>query len=225
MARQARYLLTDLQVRKARPKAKAYRLHDGGGLALYVPPSGVAAWQFRYRLDGKPQTATLGKLDDVTLAEAREKAREARKLSSAGRHVTTEQRVAKARRIAVTAGTFGSIADRWVERQARRKQWTPDYRQEVEASLENHLPKLRPLPIADISAALVAPIIESVERRAPDMARKVEQRLQAIMDYGVRRGLIAVNPLPRPDPEKAAGRKHFAGNSRSRWRWRHPSRR
>src|SRR5262249_32951835 len=60
-----------------------------------------------------------------------------------------------------------------------------------------------------ISAALVAPIIERVERKAPDMARKVEQRLQAIMDYGVRRGLISGNPLPRPDPERSAKRKHF----------------
>jgi hypothetical protein len=43
---------------KNRPMAKAYRLADGDGLYLYVPPSGVLAWQFRYRLGDKPQTAT-----------------------------------------------------------------------------------------------------------------------------------------------------------------------
>ncbi len=210
MAKRGRDLLTDLQIRKAKPKAKPYRLYDGAGLALYIPAVGPPAWQFRYRLDGKDQTATLGRLDDVTLAEARKKADKARALAKEGRHVTTEQRVEKARRTAASASTFGAVADRWVERQAKRKRWTPDYKQEVEASIRNHLPTLRLLPVSEISAALAAPIIEKAERRAPDMARKVEQRLQGIMDYSVRRGLIPVNPLPRPDPEKKADRKHFA---------------
>ena len=204
-------LLTDLQVQKAKPKAKAYRLADGGGLC-----SLCAAVGRRRRgssgtgSDGKPQTATLGRLDDVTLAEAREKAREARKLSGAGRHVTTEQRVAKARRVAVTAGTFGSIADRLGR--------APGATQAVDARLQARgrgepraitCRRCEPLPIADITPRLLLPSRERRAARARHGA-KVEQRLHAIMDYGVRRGLIAVNPLPRPDPEKAAGRKHFA---------------
>ena len=70
----ARHLLDAKKVEKARPRVKAYRLADGDGLYLYVPPSGVRAWQYRYRHDGKPQTATLGKLSYMSLAEARTKA-------------------------------------------------------------------------------------------------------------------------------------------------------
>ena len=73
-----RHLLSDRHVRTAKPRAKPYRKADGDGLFLYVPPSGVASWQYRYRLHGKQQTATLGKLADMTLAEARDAAGAAR---------------------------------------------------------------------------------------------------------------------------------------------------
>jgi Arm DNA-binding domain len=75
----AKHLLDAKKVEKARPRAKSYRLADGDGMYLYVPPSGVKAWQYRYRHAGEPQTATLGKLAYMPLSRARELAEEARK--------------------------------------------------------------------------------------------------------------------------------------------------
>jgi Arm domain-containing DNA-binding protein len=49
MAKRHRHLLGPLDVARAKPKAKAYRLADGGGLYLWVPQSGAKVWQFRYR--------------------------------------------------------------------------------------------------------------------------------------------------------------------------------
>ena len=206
----ALHRLTDRHIKNARPKAKRYRLADGAGLFLFVAPSGVRSWQFRYRHDGKETIATLGRCSDVQgLAWARKKADEARSLAAEGKHITIEQRVAKARRAVVTAGTFEAVAKAWVKRAAHNSKWTPDYRDEVEASLQNHLRELNKLPLAEIDAAIAVPLLERVERKAPDMARKVEQRLQAIMDHGVRRGLIRINPLPRPERQKRKNRKHF----------------
>ena len=65
MAKRLRHMLGALEVERAKPKAKPYRLADGGGLFLWVPTSGVKVWQFRYRHGGKPQTATLGRLSSV----------------------------------------------------------------------------------------------------------------------------------------------------------------
>ena len=62
MAKRHKELLGALDVSRAKPKAKPYRLADGGGLYLWVPTTGLKVWQFRYRHGGKPQTATLGKL-------------------------------------------------------------------------------------------------------------------------------------------------------------------
>src|SRR5436305_477889 len=97
MARRHRHLLGALGVARAKPTDKAYRRADGGGLYLWVPPSGVKVWQFRYRHDGRPQTATLGKYSDVQgLSWARARADEARSRAEAGDHLTRVKAVSKA---------------------------------------------------------------------------------------------------------------------------------
>ena len=198
----ARHWLTDRKIQTAKPKAKPYRLADGDGLYLYVPPSGASAWQFRYRLRDKPQTATIGRLDRVTLAEAREKAQEVRALVADGRHVTAVHRVERAKRASADTATFGGLASEWLKREARRAKWTADYRQEVKASLDNHLATLSMLPVAEITAAIAATPIRKVEDSAPDMAKKVRQRLRSIMDYAAEQGLIPINPIPAPRRRK-----------------------
>ena len=109
------YLLTDKHVRNAKPKEKAYRLADGNNLYLLVSPTGTRSWQLRYTLDGKPQTATLGKYPSVTLEAARKEADEKRKLANAGVHVTTAKRVDRALQSAARAQTFRSVAVRWAD--------------------------------------------------------------------------------------------------------------
>src|SRR2546428_8875090 len=105
----ARHLLTDMHVRNAKPRAKAYRLFDGEGLALWVSPSGARSWQFRYKLNGHAQTLTIGKASTYTLAEARERANGARKQHGDGKQLTTAKRVARAKVAADDASTFGAI--------------------------------------------------------------------------------------------------------------------
>ena len=72
-------MLTDTGVKNAKPKAKQYKLNDGGGLLLVVHPSGGKWWRFRYRFDGKEKMLSLGTYPTVSLAKAREKRDMARK--------------------------------------------------------------------------------------------------------------------------------------------------
>lgn len=206
----AKELLKDVQVRNAQPKhsQKPYRLSDGGNLYLHVAASGVKSWQLRYRFNGKPQTATLGKWPAVSLAEARDKARGALKRVEQGEHLTLAKREAKAKRKADAANTFQLVAADWVKREARRRRWTPDYRLEVEASLRNHLSELNPLPVSKITASTVAPLLRAVERRAPHMLAKIRPRLDAIFDFATEIGAILGNPLPRVRSAKIE-RRHF----------------
>ena len=207
----ARHLLTDRQVQNAKPKAKPYRLADGDGLYLYVPLSGASSWQFRYRLGDKPQTATLGRLDRITLGQARAKAQDVRTLVADGHHVTAVRRVERAKRAAARTATFGVLSADWLKREARRAKWTADYQQEVKASLDNHLSSLATLPVAEITTAIAAKPIRKVEDSAPDMATKVRQRLRSIMDYAAEQGLIPINPIPAARRGKrSAQRTHLA---------------
>jgi integrase len=205
----AKELLSARRVDQAKPQAKAYRLLDGEGLTLFVAPTGVKSWQFRYTLAGKQQTATLGKYPAVALAEARRRAEAARNLAGEGRHVTAEKRVVKAQRAAAREQTFESVSEAWIAARTRQDRWTAGYVREVENSLANHLSKLNTLPVSAITAAIAAPLLAKVERSAPDMERKVRQRLRAIFDYAVMQGLIVGNPLPNVR-RRRLDRTHYA---------------
>jgi len=205
----AKHLLTDLKVRKAKPKTKPYRLFDGDGLALLVSPTGMKSWQLRYRLDGKEQTATLGKLNVMTLAQARDEADKKRILAAKGEHLTDAKRAAKLQRKADATNTFGTFAKSWIDREARRMKWTPDYKTEVAASIRNHLSDLDRLPVSKISARIAAPVLLAIEKTAPLMLEKVRRRLHAILDDAVEHGLIGGNPLPVTRRRRNVERKHF----------------
>ncbi len=193
----AKHILTNETVKAAKKKANPYRLADGGNLYLFVTTTGVKSWQFRYRLDGRPLTATLGKYPAVSLDAARTDADKAARDSKAGEHLTQNKRVAKLTAIAKGSATFERVAKDWIEDEGRRKKWTPDYRAEVEASLRNHLSALNPLAISTIYAPLIVPMRRRIERTAPQMADKVDRRLRGILDFAVEEGLILANPLPR----------------------------
>src|ERR1700730_14699091 len=52
--------LTDTHIRNAKPKAKSYKLSDGGGMYLLVKPDGARYWRLDYRFSGKRRTRALG---------------------------------------------------------------------------------------------------------------------------------------------------------------------
>ena len=78
-------MLTDLSVKRAKPRTAPYKLSDRDGLYLLVTPSGGRWWRYDYRHAGKRKTISLGVYDDVTLAGARERLRDARALVADGR--------------------------------------------------------------------------------------------------------------------------------------------
>jgi integrase len=211
MAKLHRHLLSALDVERAAPRGKPYRLADGGGLYLWVPGSGVKTWQFRYRHGGKPQTYTIGRYSRLQrLAWAREKADEARSRAEEGEHLTRVKAVKKATKHVASQNTFASVAADWLRSESRRAKWTPAYRQEVAASIRNHLSALDGLPVGEITAAIASPALRKLDHSVPDMAKKVRQRLRAIFDYAVEGGLIIGNPLPVPRRRRAgADRRHL----------------
>jgi site-specific recombinase XerC len=202
-------LLRDVQVRNAKAKRKPYRLHDGEGLYLWVSTTGAKAWQFRYKRDGKSQTTTFGKYPRISLAEAREKAADARTRSANGEHLTIVKRMTKLQKKTELANTFETYSAAWIAREARRMAWSSDYRIEVESSLKNHLNELYPLPMAQLSAPIVAPLLMALENKAPHMVEKVRRRLRAILDYAVEQGVIPGNPLPAARRGAKVARRHF----------------
>lgn len=72
------------QVETAKPKDKAYKLADGGGLYLLVNTNGSRYWRLKYRFAGKEKLLAVGVYPDVSLAVARVKRDEAKKIVAGG---------------------------------------------------------------------------------------------------------------------------------------------
>ena len=121
--------LTELQIKKARPTEKPYTLSDGLGLSLLVEPNGSKAWLFRYRFDGKHKMLSLGTYEHISLADARQRRDESRRLVASGVNPSTLRKEQKAAKTLSATNTFEAITRQWYEH--RYDRWPASFRTEV----------------------------------------------------------------------------------------------
>lgn len=182
---------------------------DGQGLTLFVKPSGARSWVLRYQLAGRRRDLGLGAWPEVTLARAREKALEARRLIAEGRDPLAER--AKARRL-----TFAAAAKALIE--SKRSGWkNAKHAEQWSSTLEAYaFPILEAFDVRRVETAEVLEILRPIWTEKPETASRLRQRIEAVLDYaaamGAREGL---NParwkghldhlLPKASKVKEAG--------------------
>lgn len=154
-------MLTDPKARAAKPKGKPYKLSDRDGLYLYVAPSGARSWRFDYRLAGARETLTIGQYPEITLEDARDKLRDARKLVAKG------DSPAKAKQERLTAvkvarkNTLRAFGEDWytVRAKARSESWKANTRRWLDQDI---YPALGDRPIKEIGADDVERLVKRV---------------------------------------------------------------
>ncbi|QLN91238.1 integrase arm-type DNA-binding domain-containing protein [Citrobacter freundii] len=184
--------LTDIKVRSAKPQEKEYTLVDGDGMFLLIHPNGSKYWRFRFRFGGKQHLMAFGVYPETSLADARQKREEARRLVAAGIDPREHKRAVKEEQTK-EAITFESVARDW---HATNKKWSEDHSRRVLKSLEDNLfSAIGKRSIEDLKTRdLLAPIkvVEATGRL--EIASRLQQRTTAIMRYAVQSGLIDYNP-------------------------------
>ncbi|MFG1420694.1 Arm DNA-binding domain-containing protein [Roseixanthobacter liquoris] len=108
--------LTDLALRNAKPKDKAYKLFDGGGLHVLVSPNGSRIWRLAYRFAGKPKQLSFGPYPTTSLADARLKRDEAKKQLLNGEDPSTVRKLDKVAAAVASGNTFGTITAEYIAR-------------------------------------------------------------------------------------------------------------
>jgi hypothetical protein len=103
-------VLTEIRIRAAKPKERAYKLFDERGLFMLITPSGGRLWRFRYRLGRVEKLLTLGAYPDVYLKRAREKREDARKLVADEVDPSAKRQAERN----AQADTFDAIATEWL---------------------------------------------------------------------------------------------------------------
>lgn len=183
-------MLTVKQVDAARPKEKAYRLLDGNGLYLFVPPSGKKVWQLRFKLEGREKVLTVGKYPLMTLQEARDAAWDARKDVSIGIDPV------KAKKQESADNSFAFIYAEWYEH--KKQVWSSGYAEELARMFaDDILPMIGALDINEIEPMQILAVIRRFEERgAMERANKARRRCGEVFRYAIITGRAKYNPAP-----------------------------
>ncbi|AJJ01591.1 phage integrase family protein [Yersinia pseudotuberculosis IP 32953] len=188
--------LTDIKVKTAKPIDKAYKLTDGGGMYLLVKPNGSKYWRLKYRFVGKEKMLSIGVYPDVSLADARQKRDEARKVLAAGGDPGEVKKADKLAQKLSSENTFEAIAREWHKQKADR--WSLRYRDEIIDTFEKDIfPYLGRRPIAEIKPMELLETLRRLEKRgALEKMRKVRQRCGEVFRYAIVTGRAEYNPAP-----------------------------
>ncbi|MEP6605178.1 MAG: integrase arm-type DNA-binding domain-containing protein [Nitrosospira sp.] len=179
--------LTDPAVRNAKPADKPYKLTDGDGLYLLVNNAGKY-WRYDYRFLGKRKTLAFGVYPVTTLADARERRNQARKLIANGSDPGAIKQAEKRDAKQLATNTFEAVAREWHEKQSVK--WVPKNIARTISLLERNIfPAIGSTPIAQVTAASLLGAVQKIEKRGNiETAHRALQNCRQIFRYAIATG-------------------------------------
>lgn len=202
--------LTARQVEVAKPKDKPYKLADGGGMYLLVNTNGSRYWRLKYRYAGKEKLLSIGTYPDLSLAEARTKRGEAKKVLANGGDPGEQKQAEKQAKIAAVNNSFEALALEWHEH--KRSNWSQGYASDILEYLKKDVfPFIGKRPVADIKSKEMLDVLRKMEQRGVlDKLKKTRQACRQIFTYAVISGRAEHNPVTDlVGVLKAPKQKHF----------------
>lgn len=183
-----------MQIRRAKPEAKTYTLGDGQGLSLLVEPNGSKSWRFRYRYAGKPKMISLGVYPTITLADARTRRDDARKLVAEGKNPSEVRKQQKLDLQVESENAFEKIAREW--HQLKSAKWSAGYASDIMEAFKNDIfPYVGARSVGEIKPLELLNVLRKIEKRgALEKMRKVRQRCSEVFRYAIATGRAEFNP-------------------------------
>lgn len=177
--------LTDTQLRQLKPRAKQYKVSDGGGLYVLVTRTGSKLWRLKYRFDGKEKVLAFGAYPDTSLARARERRNDAKSLLADGIDPAEKARAEKEEDAALKEHTFANIAAEVMDKlrkegkadsTLKKKQWL----------LDKEIADFGDLPIRQLTPATVLETLRKVEALGNyESAKRLRSTIGQVCRYAV----------------------------------------
>ncbi len=188
-------MLTDIEIRKAKPQTRPYKLSDSNGLHLLVTAQSKL-WRYAYRFGGKQKTLAIGAYPVLSLNDARAKHIEAKRQLLDGIDPSSAKRAAKQTTHAISANSFEVIAREWHQTHMTIK--TPAHAKKVMDRLENDVfAFIGNVTIKEIEAPDVLAVLRKIEQRgAIDLAHMTKQVIGQVFCYAIATGKAVRNPVP-----------------------------
>ena len=177
--------LTNIQIINAKPRDKAYKLSDGGGLYLQVNPTGSKCWRLKYRFRNKERTLSFGQYPVVSLADARESRGVAKKNLSTGLDPNAIKKAKLRQEKEDESNTFRLIAIEW--HQKNRGNWVEKTSARTISLLKRYIfPSIGDIPITKLKASELLRAIRKIESRGNiDTAHRALQVCGQIFRFAI----------------------------------------
>jgi len=190
----------DTKIKNLKPKEKAYKAADSGGLYLLVTPSGGKHWHMKYRFPkgGKEKLASFGSYPLVSLADAREMRDAAKKHLANNIDPAQVKALAKARDQIASDNSFKSAALEYIKEKVDPTgdtPWSKDYAFKCQRRLERFAyPAFGSTPVVDIEVIQVVAAMKTARSKSgADMAERLGTDLKAIFRYAIQHGWCPKN--------------------------------
>jgi integrase len=203
--------LSSLAAQNAKPRESFYLLTDGNGLHLLVKPNGSKLWRLRYRFGGKQNMLSLGSFPEISLADARTKRDDARKLLANGIDPSRQKKLDRIAAQSAAKNTFGAIAEEHLQnlRESGTAESTMTKNRWYLLDLASPLVDL---PITEITSAEILSLLKKIEKSGRrETARKVRGAIGSVFrlaittlratndpTFPLRRALLKPNVQHRP---------------------------
>jgi integrase len=189
-------MLTDKSIRALRPAAKPYKTFDDRGLYLLTQPNGRRLWRFKYRFAGREKLEAIGAYPETSLAEARERRDDLKRLLSRNIDPALERRQRKIAASGSIGNAFEDLAREWFQKKSPG--WVPKHSSKIIQRLDRDIfPWIGTRPIAELSAPEILSVLQRIEKRgAIETARRALGDISAIFRYSIAIGRAQVNPCP-----------------------------
>lgn len=180
--------LTAINCKSAAPSSKPYKLSDEKGLYLEITPNGSKYWRMKYRFLGKEKKLAFGVFPEVSLAEAREKRDNARKLLAQGTDPSAHKQELRHLAEVNAQNTFELLAREWHSKNIAK--WTDKHGQDILVRLEKDIfTEIGHIPTRDLTAPRLLAAIQKMEKRgAHELARRARGTCEQILAYGIGTG-------------------------------------
>ncbi len=204
--------LSEIEVKKAKPKDKQYKLFDGEGMSLLIFPDGRKRWRVDYSFNKKRSSVSLGKYPDISLKEARIKRAEIKEKIK--NNINPSSKVLSKQNL--TKDVSGTIfKDAALEYFNMREDLSPSYIKDSKQKLEKDIfPYLGNEPMNNIEPLVMLEALQRIDKRGSNVsAKKTFSIVERIYKFGVMQGYSKRNIMGDLDKKlsfRTVEKKNFA---------------
>ncbi len=178
--------LKHAEIQGFRAKDTLYKKADEKGLSLWIFPNGSKRWNFKYRFGGKEKAMALGVYPETSLADARKKRDEARRVLLDGQDPMHARKMKKIADSVNAGNSFATVGEEFITVKLVNSQKAPATIEKARWYLAHLLPALGSRPIAEIAPAELLAVLKTIEKKGKrETAVRTRALASRIFRYGV----------------------------------------